>query len=274
MIIKYKGEKMSVQRNNTIYLEIEQFENYELTNNIAYEMAIRKDKHFLQNDSLDMNESHVTFIDKMGASEKVTFKGQAIMEDISRDHITKEDILTGLAYHIDFSPNKPDSSKQAYISATINTKRPNMISHVGGLAKIVHSSFNMALDIEELIAQITIIKKEFNFYQDDISSTAQYLGNELEKADKLICNSNKKCINPRKVLTKQEKLADMFFIYDCMNANITKAKICRMLDDYYYDKRTKSTSTDIKTVTEYHKIAIKYIDEMGYKELLTGVKNK
>lgn len=372
---------MQIKRDDAIYLEIEQFEDYELTNNIAFEMAIRNEtvigdilayidrdeidyiqKHGFkypfeklhlneymilskdQRDQLkaysekrktplsysfsnvrrislsekerepidDINEDYksvvrgkVDFVSnvlvhrtynfqlKASATDKeieefldnAYFRDEYLDATVFRDAMRKindetrikesvqlhcySDQYPHLFEHI-FTGVDEESVKVAKIYAHINTSRPEMI--IERTAKIINTSFNMALELTELIAQISLIKKEFDENSSNIKSVAEYFNVELEKADRLICNSNGKCIDPRGYLTKQQKMADMFFIYDCLKAGINKTAIKHQIYEYHLKNEVEKPLDD-KTLYKYRDIAIKYIDHFGYKELLTGVKS-
>lgn len=351
----------TIKRDDAIYLEIEQFEDYELTNNIAFEMAIRNDEivgeivksievnTFDSKDNLRQygfsttfdglylqkslnlsveqrerlknkdkniqkrlkihgetrstvdgeNVKFVSAIDrgelgrvrlKVGKTNKdfeVFINNNPVLkkylEVFKRDGLEAKktpkwlkmiikdtDVSSILDVEIKHISPISRAKFASNIWATVNMKRPQMI--IQRTAKIVHTSFNMALEIEELKAQIEIIKKEFDNNFNDIKSTAEHFNIELEKADILICNSNGKCIDPRGYLTKQQKMADLFFIYDCLKAGIIKTTIKHQIYEYHLKNEVEKPLDD-KTLYKYRDIAIKYIDHFGYKELLTGVKS-
>lgn len=349
---------MQIKRDNALYLEIEQFEDYELTNNIAFEMAIRNDEvvdeiiksietntfesrdnlrqygfstifdglHLQkslnlsveQRDRLKIKDKNIQKRLKIHGETRTTVEGENVkfVSAIDRGEIGKIKLKEGKTNNDfeSFLSNHPvykqylevfkrdglgakkapkwlrkiirDSDVSSILNveikhispisrakfasniwATINTKRPQMI--IQRTAKIIHTSFNMALNIEELIAQISIIKKEFDNNFNDIKSTAEHFNIELERAEIKICDSNGNCIDPRSTLTKQQKMADMFFIYDAMKAGMKEIAIKYELSDYYHN----DNGMDSKTIKKYKEIANKYIDNFGYKELLTGVKD-
>jgi hypothetical protein len=348
---------MQIKRDNAIYLEIEQFEDYELTNNISFEMAVRnqavreciegftthnrveakielkrygikypfvglgeqkslrlseQQREFLhkftrstalkspmlENKKVRVNGKNVNFISAIDAGKIKNIQvkegiSDKELEDFISRHAKKHRTIENFKEIIKKNTNFPDwieklvkasdadniltyewlpvvpyimSKAEANIYATINTKRPQMM--VEHTVKMVTSTFNMTLNIEELIAQISIIKKEFDNNINDIKSTAEHFNIELEKAEILICDSKGKCIDPRSTLTKQQKMADMFFIYDAIKAGINEIAIKYQLSDYYHN----DNGMDSKTLKKYKEISNKYIDKFGYKELLTGVK--
>ncbi len=88
----------------------------------------------------------------------------------------------------------------------------------------------------------------------------------------LFCNNNGECFDPRKILSKQQRLADMFYIYDCLKEGYSQNKIQNEIYNYYADKGIETITMDAKTLKKYKEIAIDYIDNLKYKELITGVK--
>lgn len=289
----------TIKRDDAIYLEIEQFEDYELTNNLAFEMAVRNDEvkrcieyiiedpFTLETDATqDMvrygfkypfigarHQKHFNISDKQKEILRILEMDQReIPNDADIAQVIKTNGIT-FSSSILTSMGRNSAIKrgvEAKIYATINTKRPLMMMQ--STAKIVNTSFNMALSLDELIAQISIIKKEFDNNFSNIKSTAELLDHVLEIADREVCNSNGKCFDPRGYLTKQQKMADMFFIYDCLKAGINKTTIKHQIYEYHL-KNEVDKPLDDKTLYKYRDIAIKYIDNFGYKELLTGVKS-
>lgn len=159
-----------------------------------------------------------------------------------------------------FSPQNLGHSSKAKIEAVICTKRPLMV--VEDTSKIVHTSFNMALSVKELKAQVEAIKIAFDANANRIKSTAEHFNIELKKANSL--NS---------ILTKSMKIANILYVYDCLKSDMGISRIATLINERLFDLTNKTTNMDAKTVKKYAKLGIKYIDHMGYKELLSGVKN-
>lgn len=141
---------------------------------------------------------------------------------------------------------------------------------------------NFSLPLNEIIDYITHIKNTLD-HKDNIDtriikSPVELLGEELDNADDIdnMCsenrNGNLKCFDGRKGLLRTEKLADMFFIYDCVRAGYKKLKIMTAIDEFYDPDGVNEKSMHGDTYNKYLLIAKDYINNERYKELITGVK--
>ncbi len=130
---------------------------------------------------------------------------------------------------------------------------------------------NLALSKNELLLYIAKIKDDFDKDNSIIAIPIEIIDEELQKADNLVCNDKGKCFDPRKILSTQQKMADMFYIYDCLKAGYTQRKIQNDVYNYYADKGMENITLDPETLRKYRNIAIEYIDNGRYKEMLTGV---
>lgn len=127
--------------------------------------------------------------------------------------------------------------------------------------------FNLNLSKNELIAYITKIKDEYDKENSIIKSPLELLGENLNKTDENLL------IHKGTGKYNKYRVADMFYIYDGIKKGIKKAKIINELNYYYYDKDNKNTNFDYKTLDKYYEIATELIDNLKYKELITGIKN-
>lgn len=125
----------------------------------------------------------------------------------------------------------------------------------------VNLSINFSLPIEEIKEYIEIIKKKIN-----PKTPYELLGYKLEKANNS-SNMNAFDYNNKEVTfdaTKgdkpQSKIADMLFIYDMKIKGFTNTDIIYASKKDYTDK----------TIKKYFVIAKEYIDNLKYKELITG----
>jgi len=305
-----------IKREDAIYKEIEEFKDYEITNNVAYEMMIRNDEFKRDRLSIIMSRQmlsfallyNLDFLDKLieeckeAKIEYPTNKQELeeyinnidfeeYLNDVERIcekwNIYQFDIIN--AYDSDYFLNTTDNIDRQYfkinnefvlvekikdlnedITSHYNyqTSRPSI--EIKNISKVVEIRLNLSLPKEELIATISKIKNDAD--KGNIKNPLELLGTELQKADNLICNTKGKCFDVRDVLTKQQKIADMFFIYDCLKAGMTQRKIQNEVYNYYVDKGIETITLDAKTLKKYKEIAIDYIDNMRYKELVTGVK--
>ena len=295
-----------IKRDDAIYKEIEEFKDYEITNNVAYEMMIRNDE--FKKDRLSIVEEITPILlmsseinKKIQQSKKDDTSIDKELDDFLNndeyDKIFKNASNTsnkwGItlnemknAYNLEFLFLKgnhqyfKENNKFIWDESIIDLNR-NITNHynyqssrpsieIKNISKVVEIKLNLSLPKEELIATISKIKDDAD--EGNIKAPIEVLGTELQKADNLICDTKGKCFDAREVLTKQQKLADMFFIYDCLKVGITQRKIQNEVYNYYMDKGIETITLDAKTLKKYREIAIDYIDNMRYKELVTGVK--
>jgi len=160
------------------------------------------------------------------------------------------------------------------ISIKKNFKRPTIkIDNL--ISRNVQVTLNLNKPLDELIAYITHIKNDID--KNTLKAPIEIFCYELEKADDIskMCtttkNGNEICFDGRKGVTRKQKLADMFFIYDAVQSGGKELEI-RMALSEYYEIIGKTTDMSEKTFRKYRNIAIDYIEKERYKELLTGVK--
>lgn len=150
---------------------------------------------------------------------------------------------------------------------TENFKRPKIdISIEEEKTSNIKLEIDLNKPIEEIIAYVKHIKEDISNDKNIVKAPIELLGIKLQKSD----SSGAKVVLP-----KQKKLATMFYIYDSLKAGMKKSEI---IDEIYnYDLDTKEDSKKVKrldrhTLNTYQNIAIDYIDNQKYKELLTGIK--
>jgi len=161
-----------------------------------------------------------------------------------------EDVTIDKNYLIDIikQTNKPQHIP------IIRYNRPEVTSN---LSKVISLNINMALPLNELIAQITKIKKEFEGNQQKIKTTVELLGKKFQEVQ-----STKGY--PKK--PKAEKYADMFFIYDYVTARHKEIKKYNALrrEEYEAELLAIKNNTDLSTKEkrEQTKQALKHYKEM------------
>lgn len=334
------------QRSDLIYKEIEEFQDYELTNCIAYEMAIRneelkellkeiiqyplyefspyEDKHIKLDEKLEKNyfinfkirkhieksyeeylkKYHKEFYERQEYIKiMIAFENKKFEKYIINNIIEYEDKVQNyfysnfekLKFEYDKFTTEEDKThnnsrplfhelsivdicekfktveqikkeeKKSYTTIIedrnfLRLKRPRL-SIPKELDKTIKFNINLNLPKEELIAYISKIKDEYDKDNSIIKTPLELLGETLEKSD------NKK--TPKK--PKASVYADWFYIYDY----------------WKYEKALGKTDKDIFVALEIEnnipykedmmrKIRDKmrcFIDDLGYKELITGVKN-
>jgi hypothetical protein len=149
------------------------------------------------------------------------------------------------------------------VYAGIIYSRPELIN---SFKKEIKIELNLSLPKNELIAYISKIKDDFDECNSVIKHPLELIKEKSNKIDEnlLIHKGNGKY--------NKYRVADMFFIYDGMKKGMKKAKIINELNYYYYDKDNKNTNFTYDTLNTYYEKAIELIDNLKYKELITGVK--
>ena len=97
----------------------------------------------------------------------------------------------------------------------------------------------------------------------------ELLETKLKDADDLTAlntNKNKSILNLTRGVKPQNKLADIFYIYDMRKRDHTDDEIIYELYKYY----NKKTAINNKTMDKYFDIIKDYIENERYKELITG----
>jgi len=301
------------KRTDDIYLEIECFQDYELTQCVAYEMMVRNgevnallvrqnelvaqygeeyfrsykeaDPHIeeffeilYKLDSLgytfkDDRTDYLFNLDADGIRNLRSSSGFLRSKNtISNGNAVTITDIEGMANSEGFEDDNVDTRQQLILK----TSRPMLHFEKQSLNEI-KIDINLNFPKDELIAYITKMKEVYDeeskkIKGNIIKAPMELLGKELEKADNLICDTKGKCFDVRETLSKQQKLADMFYIYDCLQQNMTQRKIQHEVYNYYADKNIETKTLDPKTLKKYKDIAIDYIENKRYKELITGVK--
>ena len=136
-------------------------------------------------------------------------------------------------------------------------------------SKIINTELNLSLNDDELMAYIKHIKQTFKKNHEIIKTPLEVLGHKIYKSTSKVSytKSRGKKINvdANKYLTFQKKIANMLYIYDAYKIGM-KQKDIQIELTYYFDKYT----FDIATIFELNAIAKEYIDNLKYKEFISG----
>jgi hypothetical protein len=283
-------------RSDPIYGEIERFEDYEYTNCIAYEMAIRNDEvktlllngrdkskdliNYLRNDFLICSSEKDLRNDFLICSSEVDiynwFKSKKIDNENYKSFFLKKtkeknfgrvsdySVETGEGFYVEYSTHLLSGNKtRKNQSISKNYSRPEMKQNYRTNFQF---DLNLALPKDELIAYITKIKDEYDKDNSIIKSPLELIGEDLDSADENML------IHKGTGKYNKHRVADMFFIYDGMKKGMKRAQIINEINYYYYDKDNKNTNFTYDTFKNYYEKAIELIDNLKYKELITGVK--
>ena len=287
------------QRDDLIYKEIEEFQDYELTNCVAYEMAIRNEnisalvnkylkKRFVfsyteeKNDDIELLKNYgftletmlMTEILKILKEDIKVFSGLVSRNATYPNNILKNKINNNSYVYFEkdsfFSESFDDKNtivekideknidKNFISSIRFSFRRPQLKFKKN---KIFNTEINLNSSKDELIAYISKIKDNFDKDNSIIKTPLELLGETLEKSD------NKK--TPKK--PKASVYADWFYIYDYWKYEKTQGKTDK---DIFVALEVENNVPYKEDMLRKIRDKMKYfIDDLGYKELITGVKN-
>jgi len=270
------------KRDDTIYKEIESFKDYELTNNIAYEMAIRndgliefvkkwkEDRRRWNNGEIEEREMRdfddILYIHGFSSIFDILLKEKDNEYEISykttnNKFYRKDDEFfleePNKVFLTDISRDKLKNYKKHFIKKTIsmNFSRPKIT-----LQEKTFLDINLNVPKKELLKYIEEIKDNYDKNNSTLKSPIELLGTELEQADN--SKAQKK--------PKAHVYADWFYIYDYWKH---QKKLDISDKDIFIDLEV--SNNDFYKEDNIRKIRDKmiyFIDKLGYKELITGVK--
>ena len=206
------------QRNDLIYKEIEEFQDYELTNCVAYEMAIRNeilikilDDYLDTKDELIFGEDEKEYklLNDYGfnslslscykisnfLSFNINYNSGMISANYSEDILLDKNknnniyLVDNVLINTSYENNQ---NNEINIIENININKNYIPSIHFGYArpllkfkknKIFNTEINLNLPKEELIAYISKIKDDFDKDNSIIKSSLELLGETLEKSD-------------------------------------------------------------------------------------------
>ena len=284
------------QRNDLIYKEIEEFQDYELTNCVAYEMAIRNeilikilDDYLDTKDELIFGEDEKEYklLNDYGfnslslscykisnfLSFNINYNSGMISANYSEDILLDKNknnniyLVDNVLINTSYENNQ---NNEINIIENININKNYIPSIHFGYArpllkfkknKIFNTETNLNLPKEELIAYISKIKDEYDKNNSIIKTPLELLGETLDKSD------NKK--TPKK--PKASVYADWFYIYDYWKYEKIQGKTDKDIFVALEVEKNVSYKEDmLRKIRDKMKY---FIDDLGYKELITGVKN-
>jgi len=270
------------QRDDLIYKEIEEFQDYELTECIAYEMAMRTSlvKEYL---TLTHKNMIVNELSKLYELEKeILNKCWLHYKDIHLEHNQKYNRLNEMPSHInnktcfsiitdlDYNEISVIDNNQLSRQAYKTTSRP-LLFIPKEYKNDITVQINFNLPKKEIIAYIEKLK-DFNDNKFSIGMSPKAISN-----DDIMKYTNPTFKGTGKADSLQKRWADRFYIYDCykiLKSNLKKSneKIYSDIDlklIKYYDVN-KDDYYSIKSYKNIMKEMKYFIDEFGYKNLLIG----
>ncbi|WP_456382933.1 hypothetical protein [Hydrogenimonas sp.] len=289
-------------RNDLVYVEIEQFKDYELTLAIAFEMARRHYEQYAGEDIVIWHKVERGSKGKLRVvpdshwhekSEKLILKyyykdfvddwgieGMEVpMNMIDKKRKFKQDVEK-CKVEILHGPKCIDASK-----LFPKVSRPFPVIPIDK-APTVDIQLNLALPKEELLAYVEAIKDNYDKDRSAITFEKEItLLNEDEIGFSIRAPKGKASIS---ILENSRQIvyADIFYIYDRIkeegqskeNINDISHEIyvrhTELLEAFGLDRKTalSTPKRTPRTILAHYDLAFKMIDEMGYKELITGQK--
>lgn len=164
--------------------------------------------------------------------------------------------------------NHPYQAISKYVAVESNFSRPTVKNQHSKIADI---SINLSLPIKDIVAYITEIKKEFDRNINLVKSPLDLaLGDFSSEQENIVDISSH--------ISKQMKLANMFFIYDAFKAGYKMSYIKQEIDNYFYsekmenfvDIKKSANGFDPKTIRRYHQLACEYINDKKYITLISS----
>jgi hypothetical protein len=266
------------QRDDPIYEEIEKFQDYELTECIAYEMAIRT---FLVKEYLKLRKSIGNkILEFYKLEEQILNECWLHHKDIYSEHNEKYNITNEMPSHInnktcfsiitdsDYNKISVIDNNQLSRKAYKTTSRP-LLFIPKEYKNDITVQINFNLPKKEIIAYLEKLK-DFNDNKFSIGMSSKTIMN-----DKIIKYYNSTLKSTGKADSLQKRWADRFYIYDCykiLKLNQSNEKIYGDIDlklIKYYDIN-KDDYYSIKSYKNIMKEMTYFIDDFGYKNLLIG----
>lgn len=244
--------------------------------------------------------------------ERISFKYDKFTTEEDRTHLNSRRLMKriyGITEEGQFI--EEDEEKKAIIEnrAFLMFKRPRLLIPQD-LDKTIALTINLNLPSEELIAYISKIKDEYDKDHSIIKSPLELLGKALDKAEKIKSKAVPKDKEKRKKAMADAfytydvwKILELHYAQRAIELKVEQKKeIKAVKQNINYDKHDKKSaileikekyndllmqytkpylkieiatqlniSTD--TVEKLHSLMIKYIDNLKYKELITGITN-
>ena len=283
-----------LDRRGSIYMQIEKCEtSYELRYAIAYEAAIRNSEvqtllnDCIQNENCEQIKNRFGFTDEALIYYRLTHSG---MFPPRTSGVTSDGLATlrtdNLGYERKRYVLKPICSDSVVVNSTPFTARDNEIS----IASIENYT-----DFRHLLFEANIIrpklmpikKKEFlvnlNFElpESELHEYIEYLYEAYHKESvhsPIELLSDLELHHSKQIKANAQKYADMLYVYDYAikfkDKFDTDIKLHEKIamDLHYSDGRDSTNPPETNTIRNYRKKMEYLVSDLGYLELLTGIK--
>ena len=230
------------KRKDPIYKEIEEFKDYEFTNCIAYEMAIRNKQ-----------------VIKIFNNEILNIKSIDMIVEQMAFYRLQEDLKPyGLSDCINSLLEKPKNLlgrttyTTNYNEVEIQESRPKL--DFKEITKKAILEINLNLPKNEIIKYLEEIKQRFDDNRNLVKTPLEILGEVFEKSD------NKK-IN-------KKLIADKFFIYDYITARQEEIKEMNELPIKEYEEAIQGIKNDKECTASDRKIQLKELKRELFENII------
>jgi hypothetical protein len=287
---------MKLVRSLKQYRDVENFADFEMTNCIAYEFAIRVHEviESIKNNNCD---DYIFTTYGIGGEYWINYHFFSDIHDYIYEDDTKIYTDSGGTFFQpgEYKIQKRERTKEGDLEQWIRTDGMNIhtlllngnsfaeVHNISPIYKRPHMSslfiernidfhINMNLPLEEIQAFIKHVYDYQKKNRNVLASPFELLGGKIQEADDIVKNSKKKGNALHKaglILKTQNRIADALFVYDAYKLGWKNSAIKAELDHYYYDR---NKTVDPTTINKYLDITKEYIDNLKYKELLTGVR--
>lgn len=165
-----------------------------------------------------------------------------------------------------------DKNKNSSIVGIANTPIiTNNRTNAGYQNKRALVEIDFTKPLEEIVAIVTKIKKDFDKNPDTIQTTEEFLG-IAEKQEVHLSTLKDEIYKKPSHKPLYGRLVDALFIYDCNNAGLTKSYALNEIN-WYWNKKNLFTETMSKnTLNNYLEFAQRQIDGGLYKNFVSGQK--
>ncbi len=269
------------KRSDDIYKEIESFEEYELTQCVAYEMAIRNDDNlkaieevvkYWNDNNEDISKIYQTMQEKINAIDCIDWRyNDTRLSDINEIIKKVNDFSEKSKRNFETTSLSTDKSKieiregkgysvytnlisygSSYVSNGLhifdNFKRPKLnINPLNSRSATIELDLNKPLS--ELKAYITHVYKDL---ENNKENNKDILKAPLELLGKTLDDAIPQKDYPKKPTAK--KMADMFFIYDFVKARRNEIKAYNDEVQKKYDEKISYIVNDKDLSTKHKKI--------------------
>lgn len=264
------------QRDDLIYKEIEEFQDYELTECIAYEMAIRTQlvKEYFNLTQKDMIINEITELYEL--ENQILNECWLHHKDVYSEHNEKYNMTNEMSSHIN---NKTCFS----IITDLDYNEISVIDNNQLSRKAYKTTFRPLLSIPKEYKNDITVQINFNLPKKEITAYIEKLKDfndnkfSIGMSPKTIISDEiMKYINPifrgtGKADSLQKRWADWFYIYDYWKYEKTQGKTDKdVFVNLVVENDVSYKEDNLRKIRDKMKY---FIDDLGYKELITGVKN-